>query len=83
MLPSAPDGPQITPYLQYQTELAWRQDEERMKIWRGIRSEQDLFRVQKEIRRQLLTMLGGLPTTRSPLHPHITGRIAMDGFHVE
>ena len=54
-----------------------------MRVWSGIRTEQDLLRVQKEIRQKLLTMLGGLPTTRTPLHPHITGRIAMDGFHIE
>jgi dienelactone hydrolase len=78
-----PSGPQITPYLQYQTDLAWREDAERMKVWDGIRTEQDLARVQKEIRQRLLAMLGGLPTTRTPLHPHITGRIAMVGFHIE
>ncbi len=78
-----PSGPQITPYLQYQTELAWREDAQRMRVWDGIRTEQDLLRVQKEIRRTLLTMLGGLPTTRTPLHPHVTGRVAMDGFHIE
>ena len=76
-------GPQITPYLQYQTELAWREDGERTGVWDEIRTEQDLLRVQKELRQKLLTMLGGLPTTRTPLHPHLTGRIAMDGFHIE
>jgi dienelactone hydrolase len=83
VLPLASSGPQITPYLQYQTELAWREDEARMKVWDGIRTEQDLLRVQKEIRQKLLTMLGGLPTTRTPLQPHVTGGIAMDGFHIE
>ena len=83
VLPLAPSGPQITPYLQYQTELAWREDGERMRVWDGIRTEQDLLRLQKEIHHKLLTMLGGLPTTRTPLHPHVTGRIAMDGFHIE
>jgi len=83
VLPLAPSGPQITPYLQYQTELAWREDGERMRAWDRIGSEQDLLRVQKEIHQKLLTMLGGLPTPRTPLHPHVTGRIAMDGFHIE
>jgi len=78
-----PDGPQITPYLQFQTELAWHQDSERMRAWDAIRTEQDLLRIQKEIRQKLLTMLGGLPSTRRPLHPRVTGRIAMDGFHME
>jgi dienelactone hydrolase len=83
VLPLAPSGPQITPYLQYQTELAWREDGNRMRDWDGIHTEQDLLRVQKDIRQKLLTMLGGLPTTRTPLHPHVTGRIAMNGFHIE
>jgi len=78
-----PDGPQITPYLQFQTELAWHQDSERMRAWDAIRTEQDVLRIQKEIRQKLLTMLGGLPSTRRPLHPHVTGRIPMDGFHIE
>jgi dienelactone hydrolase len=54
-----------------------------MRVWSGIHSEQDLLRVQKDIHQKLLTMLGGLPTTRTPLHPHISGRIAMNGFHIE
>jgi dienelactone hydrolase len=83
VLPLAPSGPQVTPYLQYQTELAWREDAERMRVWDGIRTEQDLLRLQKQIRQKVLTMLGGLPTTRTPLHPHVTGRIGMDGFHIE
>ena len=80
-LPSS--GPQITSYLQYQTDLAWREDGERMRVWEGIRTEPDLLSIQKEISQKLLTMLGGLPTTRTPLHPRVTGRIAMDGFHIE
>jgi len=79
----APSGPQITPYLQYQTQLAWREDGKRMRVWDGIHTEQDLLRLQKEIHQKLLTMLGGLPTTRTPLNPHVTGRIAMEGFHIE
>ncbi len=54
-----------------------------MRVWEGIRTEPDLLSIQKEIRQKLLTMLGGLPTTRTPLHPRVTGRIAMDGFHIE
>ena len=83
VLPPVPSGPQITPYLQYQTDLAWREDVERMRVWSGIRTEHELLRVQKEIHQKLLTMLGGLPTTRTPLHPQVTGRIAMDGYHIE
>src|SRR3954468_10423928 len=81
--PTTTEGPAITPYLKYQTEMAWDQDEQRRNLWSGIRSEQDLLRVQEEIHQSLLSMLGGLPAQRSPLHPQITGRVKMDGFHIE
>jgi len=83
VLPAQPSGPRITPYLRYQTELAWRQDEERQKVWSAIRTEQDLLRIQGEVRKKLLTMLGGLPDRRTPLRPRVTGSIPMDGFHIE
>jgi pimeloyl-ACP methyl ester carboxylesterase len=83
VLPSQPSGPRITPYLRYQTDLAWRQDAERQKVWASIRSEQDLLRLQGDLRRKLLSMLGGLPDRRTPLHPRITGTIPMNGFHIE
>jgi hypothetical protein len=46
-LPSV-EAPVITPYLKYQTEMAWRQDDLRRMSWGGIRSEQDLLRIQKK-----------------------------------
>lgn len=52
-------------------------------MWDGIQTEGDLLRLQNELRLKVLTMLGGLPTERTPLHPRITGRIAMEGFHIE
>jgi hypothetical protein len=78
-----PEGPEITPYLKYQTEMAWRQDEERQREWRQIRTEKDLVAVQKKIEEQLMAMLGGLPTEHTPLHARVTGTIPMDGFHIE
>lgn len=83
VLPPRSIGPQITPYLQYQTELAWHQDEKRLKVWDKVQSEADLLRLQNELRQKVLTMLGGLPAERTPLHPQVTGRIAMEGFHIE
>jgi hypothetical protein len=80
--PSA-EAPVITPYLKYQTEMGWRQDEQRRKAWEGIRTEQDLLRLQRALRTHLLTMIGGLPKQRTPLNPHISGRIQMEGFHIE
>lgn len=80
---AATEGPAITSYLKYQTEMAWRQDDERRKTWAGIRTEQDLRRLQRQLEKQLLAMLGGLPGERTPLHQQITGTIRMDGFHIE
>jgi len=76
-------GPRITPYLEYQTRLAWDQDHIRRKIFEGIHDERDLFRLQHELRQKLLDMIGGLPEQKTPLLPRITGRIQMDGFHIE
>jgi cephalosporin-C deacetylase-like acetyl esterase len=81
-LSSAP-GPTITPYLRYQTEMAWLQDDQRRKRWASIGNEKDLLQLQAEMRRQFLDMLGGLPTKKTPLNPQITGRIQMRGFHIE
>ena len=75
-------GPQITPYLQYQVDMAWKQDEERAAAWRGIRTESDLLRLQRELRRKVLMMMGGLPTIRTPSRARITGTIAMNGFQI-
>lgn len=76
-------APVITPYLRYQTDIAWQQDAKRRTSWQGIRTEEDLLRIQQNIREHLLAMLGGLPKERTPLHPQITGKIQMDGFHIE
>jgi len=76
-------GPRITPYLKYQTEEAWREDELRRREWEGIRNEKDLFQLQRQLRRKLLQMIGGLPETKTPLNPLVTGTIQMTGFHIE
>src|ERR1051326_3698580 len=81
--PAAKEAPMITPYLQYQTEMAWQQDDERRKEWSEIRTEQDLLAVQRHAEEHLLAMLGGVPSERTPLHPRITGKIQMDGFRIE
>jgi cephalosporin-C deacetylase-like acetyl esterase len=76
-------GPRITPYLKYQTEQAWREDEIRVREWEGIRNEKDLFQLQRALRTKLLEMIGGLPERKTPLNPVVTGTIQMDGFHIE
>jgi cephalosporin-C deacetylase-like acetyl esterase len=81
--PAAKEAPVITPYLHYQTEMAWQQDDERGKEWRGIGTEKDLQAAQRRVEEHLLAMLGGLPSERTPLHPRITGKVQMDGFRIE
>jgi hypothetical protein len=81
--PPAKEAPVISPYLKYQTEMAWQEDDQRVKTWSGIRTEPDLLRVQRELEKSMLAMLGGLPSERTPLHPQITGQIQMNGFHIE
>ena len=81
--PVTTEAPTITDYLRYQTDMAWRQDDERRKSWATIRTEQDLRKVQQQLRQSLLTMLGGLPSVKTPLNPRVTGKIQMDGFHIE
>jgi len=82
--PATPsEAPTITPYLKYQMEMAWDQDDLRRRKWEAIASEQDLLQVQEQIHQHLLRMLGGLPAERTPLNARVTGQVAMDGFHVE
>ena len=76
-------GPQITPYLRYQTDLAWKQDEARQKIWASIHTEKALLKEQAALRQKLLQMIGGLPTEKTALHPRITGKIQMEGYSIE
>ncbi len=83
VLEREPDGPRITPYLTYQIEMAWKQEEERRAVFAGIKTEADLLRVQATLRTKLLNAIGGLPATKTPLNPQTTGRIQMDGFHIE
>jgi hypothetical protein len=83
VLRPAATGPRVTPYLQYQLDQAWRQDEARQRNWESIRSEQDLLKMQASVRQSLLRMIGGLPEQKTPLNPKITGKIQMDGFSIE
>ena len=81
--PVSAEKPAITPYLKYQTEMAWYEDDLRRASWEGIRTEEDLFRTQRELRKRLLEMIGGLPSEKTPLNARMTGRIQMQGFHIE
>jgi pimeloyl-ACP methyl ester carboxylesterase len=83
VLRQVPTGPRITPYLQYQLDQAWRQDEARQRNWESIQSEQDLLKMQASVRQSLLQMIGGLPGQKTKLNPRITGKIQMDGYSIE
>lgn len=81
-LPGA-EGPEITPYLQYQTSLAWSQDELRRARWSQVKTANDFERLRADLRRSVLEMIGGLPTRKTDLHASITGRVSGGGFHIE
>jgi len=83
VLPQVPAGPRITPYLQYQMDIAWREDEAQQREWDAIRTEQDLLNVQEKLRASLLQMIGGLPEQKTDLHARITGKIQAGGFSIE
>ena len=76
-------GPRITPFLQYQAEQAWREDDDRQRVWDSIHDQRELLKTQDELRQKLLQMIGGLPATKTDLHARVAGRIQMDGFSVE
>jgi len=77
------EAPQITPFLLYQTSLAWHQDEARRSRWMQVKTEADLLKLRGELKSSVLQMIGGLPTQKTPLHPTIAGRIPGKGFHIE
>ena len=78
-----PPGPRITPFLQYQAEQAWSEDNDRIKAWDAIHNERELLKTQSELRQKLLQMIGGLPEVKTDLRARVTGRIQMDGFTIE
>ena len=76
-------GPRITPFLQYQADQAWREDDERQRAWDAIHDQRELSKTQDELRQKLLQMIGGLPAVKTDMHARVTGNIQMDGFSVE
>jgi hypothetical protein len=81
--PADAPGPQITPYLLYQTQLAWHQDQLRQERWSQINTESYLLRLRAKLKQSLLDAIGGLPTEKTDLHAAVTGRIAGNGYHIE
>jgi hypothetical protein len=56
--PVSAEKPTITPYLKYQTEMAWYEDDVRRAAWERIRTEAELLKFQRELRKRLLEMIG-------------------------
>jgi hypothetical protein len=83
VLDPVPEGPRITPYLAYQTSMAWDQDDERRARLAAVKTEDDVARLQAELREKLLAAIGGLPSEKTPLNAQVTGRIQMTGFRIE
>jgi hypothetical protein len=83
VLPHEPSGPRFTPFLRYQLDQAWRQDERRQRDWESIQTEQDLLKRQADLHQILLQMIGGLPSQKTELHAQVTGTIQMDGYSIE
>src|ERR1035437_3351095 len=81
--PAGAEGPQVRPYLLYQTALAWNEDELRRDRWSKVRNEADLLRLRVELRESLLGMIGGLPTEKTDLHATMAGTISVTGCHIE
>ncbi len=77
------EGPTITPFLHYLLEKAWTQDDRRAERIRAIKSEQDLLRLQQELRASLLKNIGGLPETKTPLNPRVLGTVNQPGYRIE
>jgi len=77
------EEPEITPYLLYQTSLAWHQDQLRQARWSQVKTETDLLQLRSTLRTSVLEMIGELPTEKTALHATVTGRISASGFHIE
>jgi hypothetical protein len=83
IIPPPDSGRQITPFLRYQVEMAWRQDEQRQAELRAIRTETEFLQYQRVLRSRLLEIIGGLPAEKTPLNARITGTVQLDGYRIE
>lgn len=83
VLPEPPEGARVTPYLQYQLDRAWRQDDARLAAFAALRTEAELVAKQKAMRAALLELIGGLPAVRTPLNARLTGSVPMAGYRID
>ena len=59
--PADAPGPQISPYLLYQTQLAWHQDQLRLERWSLVKTESDLLRLRAELDNRFSMRLAAFP----------------------
>ena len=76
-------GMRITPYLRYQLDLAWHQDDLRRERLEALSNQDELREYQRELREKLLENLGGFPETKSQLNAKVTGSLEMEGYKIE
>jgi dienelactone hydrolase len=76
-------GPRITPFLRYQLDRAWEQDEARRAAFAAVRTEADLRALRGDLRAKVLDIIGGLPEERAPLHARVTGTLPREGYRIE
>ncbi|MCC6342470.1 MAG: acetylxylan esterase [Bryobacterales bacterium] len=77
---SEPAGDMLRGYLQ---RIAMEQLAARRQRIASIRTGAQFEQRKAEVRRQLLSMMGGLPTTRGPLNLRRTGTLQREGYRVE
>ena len=78
-----PPGRQITPYLQYQLEMAWQQDLMRQNKMLAIDNEAAFLDYGRSLKAKLKELIGGFPEEKCDLNSQITGRLQMDGYTIE
>ena len=84
VLERQPDGPRITPYLTYQTDMAWRQDDRAAPAFAGDpHGSATCCGCRRNCGRSCCGCSAACPSTRTPLNAQVTGRIQMTGFHIE
>jgi cephalosporin-C deacetylase-like acetyl esterase len=67
---------------QYLDDIAAKQTASRRAAIAAIRTRAEAETRQQLVRRDLLSLLGGLPA-KTPLNPHLLGSTQLDGFRIE
>lgn len=76
--PQAPD-----PLLRWMDRIAQKELDAREAIMAGIHTRAEAEARKKVVREKIMTMMGGLPDYKGPLHARVTGSIHADGYVIE